>query len=88
VSLSDRLVASEPPVVLVVAPPGYGKTTLLAQWSARNERRTPWISLDERDNDPALLLSYVAAALDRVEPIDPGHSCGRWPLRPSATWRG
>ena len=30
-----------------------------------------WVSLDRRDNDPAVLLTYLAAALDRVEPIDP-----------------
>jgi ATP/maltotriose-dependent transcriptional regulator MalT len=33
VALSDRLLVSEAPVVVVVAPPGYGTTTLLAQWS-------------------------------------------------------
>ena len=55
----------------VVAPAGYGKTTLLAQWSQRCRRRTAWISLDGHDDDPGVLLSYVAAALDRVEPIEP-----------------
>jgi LuxR family maltose regulon positive regulatory protein len=70
--LVARLLTSQAPIVTVVAPPGYGKTTLLAQWSERNERRSAWISLDDRDNDPAVLLGYVAAALDRVEPLDPG----------------
>ena len=69
--LVDRLLRTDAPIVAVVAPPGYGKTTLLAQWSARSERRWAWVSIDERDNDPGVLLSYVAAALDRVEPIDP-----------------
>jgi LuxR family maltose regulon positive regulatory protein len=54
-----------------VAPPGYGKTTLLAQWSKRKGHRVGWVSIDRRDNDPVVLLTYVAAALDRVEPIDP-----------------
>jgi LuxR family maltose regulon positive regulatory protein len=70
-SLVDRLLASTARIVAVVAPLGYGKTTLLAQWSARTPRRSAWISLDERDNDPGVLLTYVAAALDRVAPIDP-----------------
>ena len=51
--------------------PGYGKTTLLAQWAQRNQRRVAWISVDHHDNDPAVLLTYLAAALDRIEPIDP-----------------
>lgn len=57
-------------VVSVVAPPGYGKTTLLAQWAARDGRRFAWISLDRRDDDPVVLLRHVAAALNRLEPLD------------------
>ena len=57
------------PVVSVAAPAGYGKTTLLAQWAERNGQAFAWVSLDERDNDPKVLLSYVAAALDAVEPV-------------------
>jgi LuxR family maltose regulon positive regulatory protein len=71
VGLVDRMLAAEAPIVTLVAPPGYGKTTILAQWSARSEQRTAWVSLDERDNDPGVLLSYLTAALDRVQPIDP-----------------
>jgi LuxR family transcriptional regulator, maltose regulon positive regulatory protein len=57
------------PIVSVVAPPGYGKTTLLAQWAERNGQPFAWVSVDEADNDPKVLLSYVAEALDAVEPI-------------------
>ena len=57
------------PVVSVVAPAGYGKTTLLAQWAERNGQAFAWVSVDEPDNDPKVLLSYVAAALDAVEPV-------------------
>jgi LuxR family maltose regulon positive regulatory protein len=71
-SLVDRLLgAPVVPVVCVVAPPGYGKTTLLAQWSARIDPRVAWVSVDRRDNDPVVLLTYIAAALDRVEPVEP-----------------
>jgi LuxR family maltose regulon positive regulatory protein len=59
------------PVVSIVAPAGYGKTTLLAQWAETRQPRVGWVSLDDRDNDPAVLLSYLAVALDRIEPIDP-----------------
>jgi LuxR family maltose regulon positive regulatory protein len=70
--LLDRLKASSAsPVVAVVAPPGYGKTTLFAQWAKRDRRPFAWLSVDHDDNDPAVLLTHLAAALDRVEPIDP-----------------
>jgi LuxR family transcriptional regulator, maltose regulon positive regulatory protein len=70
-ALVERLLASQAvPVVCVVAPPGYGKSTLLSQWADRAGRRVGWISVDRRDNDLVVLLTYLAVALDRVEPID------------------
>ncbi len=51
-------------VVSVVAPPGYGKTTVLTQWAANDPREFAWVSLDHRDNDPVTLLTYVAEALN------------------------
>ena len=57
------------PIVLVIAPAGYGKTTLLSQWAERNGQAFGWVSVDEKDNDPKILLTYVAEALDAVEPI-------------------
>ena len=57
-------------MLAIVAPAGYGKTTLLAQWAERTPR-VGWVSLDDRDNDPAVLLVDLAMALDRIEPIDP-----------------
>ena len=57
------------PLVLVVAPAGYGKTTLLSQWAHRDVRPFAWVSLDDGDDDPLTLLQHVAAALDRVEPL-------------------
>ena len=69
--LTERLARGEPrPIVSVVAPPGYGKTTLLAQWAERNGQAFAWVSVDEGDNDPKVLLTYIAEALDAVEPID------------------
>ena len=77
-ALVDRLLAShQVPVVSVVAPAGYGKTTLLSQWAERRGR-TAWVSLDERDNDPEILLACAAAALNRVEGIDPELLRTRW----------
>ena len=69
--LERLLAASATRLLCVTAPPGYGKTTLLAQWAERRSG-VAWVSLDRRDNDPVVLLSYLAVALDRVEPMDPG----------------
>jgi LuxR family maltose regulon positive regulatory protein len=69
-SLIERLADRDArPVVSVVAPAGYGKTTLLSQWAEHNGQAFGWVSVDEKDNDPKVLLSYVAKALDAVEPI-------------------
>ena len=54
-----------------MAPPGYGKTTALAQWAARDGRKFAWVSLDHRDNDPAVLLTYVAEALNADGTVEP-----------------
>jgi len=53
----------------VVAPAGYGKTTLLSQWAEANGQAFAWVSVDEPDNDPKVLLTYVAEALDEVQPV-------------------
>ena len=69
--LVDRLTGSSPPVVAIVAPPGYGKTTLLAEWQETEARAVAWISLDNSDNDPVVLTTHLATALDRIEPLGP-----------------
>ena len=57
--------------LLVTAPAGYGKTTLLAQWAAAESRAVAWVSVDTRDNDPVVFLRHVAAAMTRIDPLDP-----------------
>jgi LuxR family transcriptional regulator, maltose regulon positive regulatory protein len=56
--LSERLSRwAESELMLVSAPAGFGKTTLLADWlagPASSGRAAAWLSLDQRDNDPAL----------------------------------
>ena len=61
---------SSGPIVSVQAPAGYGKSTLLAQWAGNiSSKAIAWVSVDEQDNDPKLLLTYVAKALDAIEPV-------------------
>ncbi len=60
--------AAARPLLLVSAPPGFGKSTLLAEWTAASGRPVAWVSLDPDDNDPSRFWRYVAAAIDQVHP--------------------
>jgi LuxR family maltose regulon positive regulatory protein len=55
-------------LVLVCAPAGFGKTTLLADWLRSAGRPVAWLSLDVGDNDPVRFWRHVVAALDRARP--------------------
>ncbi len=57
-------------LVLVDAPAGFGKTTLVAQWrsSPAEHRRFAWVSLDSGDDDPGRLWWHVVSALQRACP--------------------
>ena len=55
---------------MLVAPAGYGKTTLAAQWAERDRRPFAWLSLDESDDDAHLLLARLAGALDCLRSDD------------------
>jgi LuxR family maltose regulon positive regulatory protein len=63
--------ASQAPLVTVVAPAGYGKTTFLSRWDEADPRPFAWVALDSRDDDPVVLLRYIAGAMHRVEPLAP-----------------
>src|ERR1700748_2968185 len=70
--LSERLSrGAESALTLVSAPAGVGKTTLLGEWAAvaaGDGRSVAWLSLDQRDNAPALFWAYVVAALNTGAP--------------------
>jgi LuxR family maltose regulon positive regulatory protein len=71
-ALIERLGAErDVPIIAVVAPAGYGKTTLLRQWAERDPRPFTWLTLDAHDNDLGVLLTYLTAALDHVVDVDP-----------------
>ncbi|RJX38530.1 LuxR family transcriptional regulator [Paenibacillus pinisoli] len=53
---------------LILAPAGYGKTTLASEWLAGSPAPSAWLSLDEGDNDVARFLSYLIAALRKLAP--------------------
>jgi len=58
-------------VISIVAPPGYGKTTVLAQWASDRRHPVPWVMVDDGHNDPVALFTDIAIALDRLAPLDP-----------------
>ena len=58
-------------LISIVAPPGYGKTSLLVQWATENPGPVAWLTADDRDSDPVLFLTDLATAIDRLEPLDP-----------------
>src|SRR5437588_11558311 len=53
-------------LILISAPAGFGKTTLVSEWVASCDRQVAWLSLDEGDNDPTRFLTYLVAALRTI----------------------
>jgi LuxR family maltose regulon positive regulatory protein len=53
-------------LILVVAPAGYGKTTLVTDWLGKTGVPSAWLSLDEADNDPLRFFTYLVAALQKT----------------------
>lgn len=59
------------PLTLVIAPAGYGKTTLIAQWAqelGRTAAPVAWLTLDAGERDPALFLAYLIRAFQTAFP--------------------
>jgi LuxR family transcriptional regulator, maltose regulon positive regulatory protein len=80
-SLHDRLIrrdglvgmlaagASGRRLTLISAPPGFGKTTLVAQWAESDGNSDfAWLTLEAGDDEPQRLLSYLTEALARIVP--------------------
>src|SRR5262245_14492781 len=74
--LTDRLLEpdSRPRLVLIAAPAGFGKTTLMTQWLTARQGgsgdapRVGWLSLDAEDSDPSRFLTHLIAAVQQVSP--------------------
>jgi LuxR family transcriptional regulator, maltose regulon positive regulatory protein len=83
-----RLCASRSPLVTVIAPAGYGKTTLLAHWAEADSRPFAWVALDRQDDDELMFMRYIAAAIHDVAPLPPvvfetlsGRATATWATR-------
>jgi len=67
--LLDRLtegLSSGRKLVLISAPAGFGKTTLVSEWIGRCGKSVAWLSLDEGDNDLSRFLTYLISALQTI----------------------
>jgi LuxR family transcriptional regulator, maltose regulon positive regulatory protein len=56
------------PLTLIIAPAGFGKSTLASAWLRKQEVPSAWLSLDGSDNDPGQFLSYLVGALQNINP--------------------
>ena len=65
--LTTRLVESRERLVLVVAPAGYGKTTLAVQWHEVDDRPFAWVMLGARMGDPRALWSAILQSVGLAE---------------------
>jgi LuxR family maltose regulon positive regulatory protein len=81
-ALVERVRAAGADVLTVTAPAGYGKSTFAAELSAGDPRPTAWVSLSATEDEPAGLLTYVALALDEIEPVDPDCVSALWDRSP------
>jgi LuxR family transcriptional regulator, maltose regulon positive regulatory protein len=69
-ALLNRLCGvAEGTIVTIVAPAGFGKTTLLAQWAERDSRPVEWIDLEPEDDDAENLAARLEAIADRPSPL-------------------
>jgi LuxR family maltose regulon positive regulatory protein len=59
------------PLILLTAPAGYGKTTLLAQWTAESSRTCAWVTVDHGDDDAEALAASISNALGAAG-VEPG----------------
>lgn len=87
--LTQRIaVTDRPPLTLLSASAGFGKTSLLADWFEGGAGPVAWLALDDGDNDPVVFGSYLVEALGAVSPrlgraIGPALRSGE-PLRTAA----
>ncbi|MBN1250211.1 MAG: hypothetical protein JXC32_21280 [Anaerolineae bacterium] len=84
--LNSRLHSSRHRLILVSAPPGFGKTSLLAAWAQQAESPVAWLSLDPADNDPSRFWSGLHRALTSRPSESSTAEVGPKPVEPEAAF--
>lgn len=64
----DDLLRPGARLLLISAPAGFGKTSLLAEWLHQRGKPAAWVSLDTGDNAPGAFMAYLLAAIERARP--------------------
>ena len=54
-------------LILVAAPAGFGKSTLMSEWATNIDKPITWLSLDENDNNLRRFLFYLVAAIQKID---------------------
>ncbi len=54
-------------LILISAPAGFGKTTLISDWINMQKIPTAWFSIDTNDNDPVEFLNYIISGIQRLK---------------------
>ena len=68
--LLQQLLRADAGLVTMIAPPGYGKSTSLALWRAKERRPVGWVTCDAADADPIRFLGYLGLAIERALELD------------------
>jgi LuxR family maltose regulon positive regulatory protein len=56
-------------LILISAPAGFGKTTLVSNWISQNKIPAVWFSIDHGDNDPVEFLSYIISGIQSIDKV-------------------
>src|ERR1700684_1268505 len=70
--LAKLIAGRDIPLVTLVAPAGYGKTYLLAEWAEEEERPSVWLTLERWHDEPLRLTREIVASLADVELVEDG----------------
>lgn len=77
--LVESIASTRARLILVRAPAGFGKSTLLAQTRQKLEDAgvaCVWLTLDPADNDPSRFLAHLGYGLDEISSQQTGQACG------------
>jgi LuxR family maltose regulon positive regulatory protein len=66
--VDDLNKARDKRLIMILAPAGYGKTTILSDWIVSTPVKSAWLSLDPNFNDLAVFLAYFIAAVQTINP--------------------
>ncbi|MCU0259384.1 MAG: LuxR C-terminal-related transcriptional regulator [Ilumatobacteraceae bacterium] len=69
-ALIEALATDDRPIVAVIAPAGFGKSTLVRSWTLADPRPVAWLTADRGDDDPVVFVRHVVRALHHLAPLD------------------